>query len=536
MNPEKLENEFASLLLKNDLLGAEKHLATTVKAGIFHGARLLNLQGLLARSKGEVRAAENYFLDAIQDDRNFVPALSNLAGLYISQGRYKEALVLSRLAYDKTNPKTLAITMPLVTALLDSAKVDEAIALLDALPRSKAMQRDPLLARSACYRQKGEFEKAKRLIDQLVLALPTDPTVLRVKADLEGELGQVDPLPLYEQAMEAAVAAGKTNMSALRWNMSLHLLRARSFSRGWEYYEDGLSNAVGTLGRPLPPQFKNMPRADLCNLDSSKWTFVVVEQGIGDQVLFLSAMNEALNKFAKIALICEERLKPILKRSFPSLVLLSSGVIEFLPFTGIPTNGFVPLGALFGHFRPSLESFLKNRRPFLSVNRYKFERYRSILRERAGTRPIVGLSWKGGFWENQQRNKAVDLSAWESVLKQAIFPVSLQYGDISKDLEWAEKQGYEVSIFPKLDFKRDIDDWMAIAAACDGIISVSTALVHFAGACNQKVAVVMPEKKGPWILGIDDKRSIVYPNVHYFRRDKSETTDQLLTRVARIIR
>ena len=44
-----------------------------------------------------------------------------------------------------------------------------------------------------------------------------------------------------------------------------------------------------------------------------------------------------------------------------------------------------------------------------------------------------------------------------------------------------------------------LDDWVAIAAACDGIISVSTALVHFAGAIGQKVAVVMPGNKGPGI-------------------------------------
>ena len=50
--------------------------------------------------------------------------------------------------------------------------------------------------------------------------------------------------------------------------------------------------------------------------------------------------------------------------------------------------------------------------------------------------------------------------------------------------------------FPKLDFTVHIDDWVAIAGACDGIISVSTALVHFAGAIGQKVAVVMPGEQG----------------------------------------
>jgi len=116
-----------------------------------------------------------------------------------------------------------------------------------------------------------------------------------------------------------------------------------------------------------------------------------------------------------------------------------------------------------------------------------------------------------------------------------VLPVNLQYGNISSDLEWATSKGYEIVTFPDLDFKIDIDDWMAIAASCDGIISVSTAIVHFAGACNQKVAVVMPERKGPWILGLDDARSIAYPNVHYFRKTPTESVEQLLNRVSRIV-
>jgi ADP-heptose:LPS heptosyltransferase len=86
--------------------------------------------------------------------------------------------------------------------------------------------------------------------------------------------------------------------------------------------------------------------------------------------------------------------------------------------------------------------------------------------------------------------------------------------------------------FPKLDFKKDLDDWLAIAAACDGILSVSTALVHFAGACGQRVGVIMPEPQGPWILGTDDEWHLTYPEVHIFRRNTGESVKQLIDRVS----
>ena len=42
------------------------------------------------------------------------------------------------------------------------------------------------------------------------------------------------------------------------------------------------------LWRNLPPRVKNLPRIDkVKKIDKDKWTLVVAEQGIGDQVLFL---------------------------------------------------------------------------------------------------------------------------------------------------------------------------------------------------------------------------------------------------------
>ena len=67
-------------------------------------------------------------------------------------------------------------------------------------------------------------------------------------------------------------------------------------------------------------QVKVLPRADQNdNLDPEKWTLVVVEQGIGDQVLFLSVMEEAIQEFKNIFFIIEARMKTIIERSFPGL-------------------------------------------------------------------------------------------------------------------------------------------------------------------------------------------------------------------------
>ena len=64
-----------------------------------------------------------------------------------------------------------------------------------------------------------------------------------------------------------------------------------------------------------------MERADAegKEIDKSKWTIICSEQGIGDQVLFMHSMNEAIEELGKVLFIAEKRMHPILKRTFPIL-------------------------------------------------------------------------------------------------------------------------------------------------------------------------------------------------------------------------
>jgi ADP-heptose:LPS heptosyltransferase len=110
--------------------------------------------------------------------------------------------------------------------------------------------------------------------------------------------------------------------------------------------------------------------------------------------------------------------------------------------------------------------------------------------------------------------------------------VNLQYGDTSSEQAFVKNLGLEMFSFNDLDFNKDLDQWLSLSAACDGIISVSTSLVHFAGACGQRVSVVMPFNQGHWTLGMDETESIFYPRVSIFRRTTNETLTSLILRAS----
>ena len=223
------------------------------------------------------------------------------------------------------------------------------------------------------------------------------------------------------------------------------------------------------------------------------------------------------------------------ERSFPKMEVASQGVTYDWTRNSLEKNGYIPLGSIPRRHRESVESYQKHKVPFLKANKQMYEKYRAHLKKLANGRPIIGVSWKGGYWQIQRKSKELELENWEPIFQRDALYVNLQYGTIANEINYLKSKNHEIILFPELDFKVHIDEWVAIAGACDGIISVSTALVHFAGAIGQKVAVVMPGQQGPWHLGLSDTDSIAYKNVKIYRPSEKESLDRLIERVSKLI-
>tara|TARA_E500000178_G_scaffold356701_1_gene437535 strand:+ start:150574 stop:152268 length:1695 start_codon:yes stop_codon:yes gene_type:complete len=526
------ENAFEDALKKKDYVLAKKVLDKTPNLPEW---RRLNLEGLITISQGDLVSTERILLRAIRHADCGVKPYKNLVGVYSSMGRLRDALPLAEKAH-KMDSENLEIGLLYINCLLDLAKSDDVIRTADKLLEKNVNHRQLMLAKASALRAGFRSDESTSLVNKILEIYPNEPTAMRLKADILGDKDSTAAVELYDQANEIVVKMrGKPDI-AMQWNASLHYLRTRDLKRGWEAWELGFRKEVGTMGRNLIPQVKVLPRADLLDkFDPEKWTLVCVEQGIGDQILFLSAMEDAIAEFKKLFFICEARMKPIIERSFPNLQVGLPGLLESWQRTSIDKNGFIPLGSLPGRYRQTVESFKNYRKAFLQVNGDLYVQYHKQLREIAKGRPIVGVSWKGGFWESQIRTKALGISNWLPIFEKGALCVNLQYGNTKEEEEFLRGKGFEFITFPSLDYKKNLDDWLAISAACDGVISVSTALVHFAGACGQRVGIVMPEPQGPWILGIDDEWSIAYPNVAIFRRNRDETVRDLVDRVAGVI-
>jgi tetratricopeptide (TPR) repeat protein len=530
-NPS-LDKAFLNAVKKKDFAAARKLLGST---SVEPEWKNFHAHGFLALAERKIDLAIESFQKATLFPNCGWEPYANLTKLLNTRSQHKEAIPFARQAH-KLKPDDITIGRMLVNSLLDSEISPEIITICDHFLSIAPDDIEFKLAKASATRFFGNFGQAFLLVDEVLKVNPDHLIAMRLQADIVAEQDSNAGIKLYDRLCKKSMQLKGSVATNLKWNMCLHLLRTRDFKRGWEYWELGTTKEVGSMGRTMPKYLQGVTRADLLKtIDPNKWTLVCVEQGIGDQILFLSAMQEFIDEFQKVVFVCEERMQPIIRRAFPKLQLASPGLIEAWRDMQLPSNGFVPLGSLLARYRPTEQSFTDNRRAFLQVDGDMYHHYKKILTEIANGRPVVGISWKGGFWESQKRNKALEISQWLPIFERGAVCVNLQYGNTKEEEDYIESLGYTLVSFPKLDFKRHLDDWMAIAAACDGIISVSTALVHFAGACGQKVAVVMPEPQGPWILGTHDDWSMVYPEVSIFRRNRTESVRDLVDRISGVI-
>ena len=477
--------------------------------------------------RGAHQKAEVLFLKALSLDPEHALALGNYGQLLASQSKFKQALPRCEAAF-KRFPKNEIYALNYANCLADADRMPEGIELLRPFANADKPSIRVLTGLSALLRANLEPEEALSVLERAQSLYPEEKELERSIADVFSEL---DPYKASE--IFGKVEATAKNKVSLRWNWSFVELRLGNFKKGWELYENGLSEVIGKIGRPLPAVVRVFtPCTRLEELDPSKFTLFICEQGIGDQVLFLGCFQRVIKQFPKAVLIAEDRMLPILRRSFPNISVETFGFAYSMAAQKHRLNGAFPIGSFQRNFRDSAEAFRKFQEPFLSWDKDKSAKYRRAIENRRGKKELIGIAWTGGFWDRQKKTKSFPIEAFGRLMKDDRYSfIALQYGDVSIDKKFCEESGLPVTFFSGVDFKKDLDSWLALACACDRIISVSTALVHFAGAAGMRVDVLMGSTQGPFIWGLQDGPSLPYRGVSTWRKTRSESAEEFFDRM-----
>lgn len=287
--------------------------------------------------------------------------------------------------------------------------------------------------------------------------------------------------------------------AGFRWNLCSERLRSGDFSNwdGWEFRSDwAMTFRWGKEIQSPVPKWDGKP----CN-----HLVVLGEQGIGDEILFLSALPDLLVRTGRecIEFQTYPRLRSIIERSYRIKTTdrkLLSHVVE--------GKAIMALGDVFPWYRRDQSHF--PRKPYLKADPEKVEHWRKWL-ESYGDRPKIGLSWytrKGYF--------APELL---KTVKDAVY-FDLQYRDKEKPVNEPQEPLENVP-FDTMD---DMENLFAFVNALDSVHSVTQTLCHVAGSQGVRCEAVIPPNNGEvkfflWYYGDPDPvcESPIYPAMTVYR-------------------
>lgn len=214
------------------------------------------------------------------------------------------------------------------------------------------------------------------------------------------------------------------------------------------------------------------------------------EQGIGDEVLYASCLEDAKTRCDTLIVECDKRLEGLFKRSFPFAEVQGTRRVDevFWP-SKHRIDASVPVGRLPEFFRPDKQSF--PRKPFLTADPERRMQWRALFNS-WGKKPKIGICWSGGSKYNHPTARQIGLEAFKPLMDAIDADwISLQYKDPSAEIE---ASGLNVRHFKRATLTDDYDDTAGLVAELDMVIGVHTSVQHLAGGLGVPSVILVPEK------------------------------------------
>jgi len=437
----------------------------------------LFFEGNACMNAGDLHAAEQCFMDALQLDSQCGEVIANLAYLKEQQGQFSLAEEYYRQALTLL-PKTVQIYLNLGVMLMK-------------LKRFSDVER---------------IYQAAFAIDPDVAATWSNYGVLLACTKREVEAEQC-----YRKALQL-----DPNYRKARFNLSYILLRQGRYEEGWFCLES----------RDWQDLFSNYFYFRRWSGESLQGKSVVIcfEGGHGDMIQFCryASVLKSLGA-SKVSVICNPAITDLLTRM--------DDVDEVFSYE-LDVNKF---GWDFWTPSISLPYFCNTRLdtipaklPYLRADAEKIEAYSNVFSKEKSK---VGVVWQGNtLFENNDDRSIAQLQTLRPLLEVSdIEFISLQKGA-------GEVQVHQYTGRPLIaggDLIKNFSDTAALIAHLDLVISVDTSVAHLAGAMGKACWVLLPDYRSDWRWMKARLDSPWYPDVmRLFRQMPDEDWGAVAIRVA----
>lgn len=302
-------------------------------------------------------------------------------------------------------------------------------------------------------------------------------------------------IPFGEAALELDPTCAKA-----AWNLSLLHLENGNYDRGFRLYTAGIDT-----GDRYVKRLKNEAGELLPMWDGTPGKRVVVygEQGLGDEIMFASAIADLAKDCESVVIDAHPRLESVFRRSFGDIPNVEAvyGERKKLESDWDSTHRFdamVPIGNLFFHYRRDRPF---PRTAYLKPCPERTAYYRKQL-EALGPPPYIGFSWEGGSKKTHTRFRSAKLGHFRELFARNATFVSLQYTDVHEKIERFNEQGTIIHEMLDAVTAFDYDETFALVNALDSVISVCTSVIHVCGAIGKECIIMTPFQRA-WRYSAD---------------------------------
>lgn len=254
---------------------------------------------------GQHKEAENVYHELLNGNLTNVAVHAALGMLYATQ--HKSGLALRLLEYALEHFARFLDDY----AALGIKPQDEAP---EGLEKLMALKRSEVLnAIGTCYKNENITDKSRDFFEQAQQLVPPNADIQNNIATLFINEGRPEEAI---KRLDTAIAL-KSNHAQAHWNRALALLELGRYREGWIEYDWGIPALVRndrSYHRRTPPVEPPLPYWDGT---PGKRIVLFGEQGIGDELLFMSCLPDVVRDSELVIVDCHKKLHRLLAHSFP---------------------------------------------------------------------------------------------------------------------------------------------------------------------------------------------------------------------------
>lgn len=478
-------NNFSSYITKaNDLVYAKKYKEAIVfyKKAVeiedINSKLFFNISVSYLQLK-EYYNAKEYLLKAISLNTNYTAAYINLGIVYKRLKNFNKSLKTLYKAL-KLSPNDPDIFYNLANTFSSLEQYDDAIKYFDKTLTIDENYYKAYYGKGLVYNHILDYNSAFKLFQKTLELKPTYP--------------------------DAAFA------------ISLIQLRFKNYKAGWVNYENRWE-----ANNPLKKMTYTVPFYEGEDL-TDKTILIQEEQGFGDNIQFIRYLEHLKNKNPK-------KIYVAVRSELIKLFELIDGIVVVTDQdTLLDVNYFTSLLSMPRIFKTTFEN-IPNKVPYLPIPK-KDTITKKLIQNKKKLK--VGFAYQGNKDHSNDRYRSIPIETFKTLFE--LKDIDFYNLQIPSDKTTSEELQKEYpNIFDCDEFITDFYDSAIVVNKLDIIISIDSALSHFAGALGKRTFILLP-KNVEWRWFEDIDYSPWYPTAKLFRQQNLGIWGDLIEDVKKELR